>query len=173
MSFDRATVARGYQTITARVAVLNSGAATTTCYVTGFARPPGAGGDGFPFSPERLEVTVNPGQTNIVDLTWAPDSGITTGACYFTCRLYKTDIGTDTWDTNGVPDAFVVVEPNALEVLDVSFDRATVARGYQTITARVAVLIFGAATTTCYVTGFARPPGAGGDGFPFSPSTSA
>ena len=81
---------RGYQTITARVAVLNSGAATTTCYVTGFARPPGAGGDGFPFSPERLAVTVNPGQTNIVDLTWTPDSGITTGACYFTCRLYKT-----------------------------------------------------------------------------------
>ncbi|MGD9874298.1 MAG: hypothetical protein AB7T27_08495 [Kiritimatiellia bacterium] len=169
VSFDRATVARGYQTITASIAVLNSGAATTTCYVTGFGRPPGTAGDGYLFAPERLEVTVNPGETNIVDLTWAPGAGITTGDCYFACRLYKTDIGTDTWDTNGVPAAFAVVEPNTLAVLDVSFDRATVARGYQTITASIAVLNSGAATTTCYVTGFGRPPGTGGDGFPFSP----
>ena len=165
--------------MTATITLRNHLGSAVTNYVTGYARPPGTGGDRFPFSPQRRPVAMTAYAVTNIELTWAPSVGVTTGSCYFACRVYKTSAGSDTWFTNGVPAAFEIIIPPPPELLDVSFDRATVARGYQTITARVAVLNPSAATSTCYVTAFARPPGTAGDGYPShrndsrSPSTPA
>ena len=162
VSFDRATVARGYQTITAHIAVFNLGAMTTTCYVTGFGRPPGAGGDGFPFSPERQSVMVEPGETNIIDVTWSPTAGVATGACSFACRLYKTDSGTDTYDTNGIPSAFEVIEATDAGITAMACSPEQLELGIGTITASVTVVNMGVEAFTFYAAGLAQTQGAAG-----------
>lgn len=171
VSLAPSQVARGLQTVTASVSVYNGGSVTLTCYVAGLTQRPGAAGWYF-FSPTRHAVTLSPGETNSVNVTWAPSIGVETGDYDFLCRLHKTSSGNDLWDSVSVPSAFELVEPYNAAIAQMSCAPDRLESGVGTITATVSVVNSGFAPVTSYVAGLAQLQGSSGYYF-FSPTRQA
>lgn len=171
VSLDLNTVARGSQTITASVTVHNSGGVTLTCYVAGLTQRTGTTGWNL-FSPTRQAVTLTPGETSIVDVTWAPSIGAATGTYDVLCRLHKTSNGSDLWDSLLVPEAFSVVEPHDASIVDMACAPAQLEFGLGTVTASVNVVNTGIETFTLYLGGLTQISGGTGY-YLFSPTRTA
>lgn len=168
MQFDPTVVLRGTDTVTATISVRNPTGISLTYYVAGMTQRPGYAGYYY-FSPARYEVTLPPGGTTSVDVTWSPSSGTPKGVYDFHCKIYKTPIGNDTYQTADEAAAFELIDAEPPQLVGATLDPTQVARGSQTVTASVTVVNSDVFSQTCYVEGMAQRSGTTGWYF-FTPS---
>jgi len=153
VSFDRSQVKRGIQTITATVTLQNTGNQTWTFYVGGSSIKSGDT-TWYDWSPARASKSLTPGESGTVQLTWATPAGAPLGMYGFFSKAFKYSTGDEFVDDDWRDLVFEVIDPvNSGQITGISFNKSSVIRGVDTITATVTIRNTGDQSYTFYLGG--------------------
>lgn len=159
VSFDKTQVKRGLQTISATIKIQNTGNRSSTFYVCGSSQSPGS--EWYDWVPWPASITLAAGASGNVVLSWSPASGVQLGAYGFYSKVTRDSDGSTVLNDNWRTSAFSVTDPIiSAEISNVSFNRAQIKRGVQSVTGNVTVKNIGDLTRTFYVWGSSRSPSA-------------
>ncbi|NLK53347.1 MAG: hypothetical protein GX293_00575, partial [Bacteroidales bacterium] len=151
VTFDKTQVIRGVEMIYAAVYIRNTGNVRGTFYIT--VSPQDINGTWYDFTPTRASITLDPGATGGVQVTWSPSSSVPTGACYFYLKVYKSSTGSDYYTDYERSSAFTIID----QILNASFESVTfdisqIRRGIETIHCAIYIRNTGNIRGTFYIT---------------------